>query len=355
MVKPNQPITVALAAYGMSGRVFHAPLLHHHPGFHLHTVLQRNSRDASDRYPGLETVASYQDILNNEAIELVIVNTPEYLHFIMAQQALEAGKHVVVEKAFTPTSDEAQALIELAQAQGKVLSVFQNSRWHGDFLTIQEVIKKKLIGTLVNYEAHYDRYRPSVVPGQWKEEDHPGTGVLYNLGSHMIDQVLVLFGWPEAVLADLRVQRPAGKVMDNFDLTLFYNSLKVSLKSSYLVREPGPRYVLHGTAGSFVKYGADPQEAHLAAGRSPLEAGWGVESAASWGKINTQWQDLHLEGTVETIPGSYLGFYDNIHAALRQGEALAVKPEEARQVIAIIEAAHTSFEQQRKVNLPSPS
>ena len=344
-------IHVGMAAYGLSGRVFHGPLLTAHPGFHLQTILQRSRQDARQQYPDIQIARAFEDLLADSAIELVIINTPEHLHTEMARQALLAGKHVVVEKAFTPTVREAQSLIALAREQCKVLSVFQNSRWHGDFLTIKKVLEQNLLGEVVEYEAHYDRFRNYIQPDSWKEDPLPGTGVLYNLGSHMIDQVLVLFGWPEAVMADLRIQRPGGRVHDNFEIVLHYPQLKVTLKSSYLVREPGPRYVLQGTEGTFMKYGADAQESLLKAGRSPLEEGWGSEPKELWGKLNSQVQGLHFEGQLETIPGSYLGYYDNIYKAIRTNAALAVTPEQAMQTIAIIEAAQRSHEEKRVVVL----
>lgn len=206
-----------------------------------------------------------------------------------------------------------------------------------------------MLGQLVDFEAHYDRFRNTVDEGNWKEESHPGTGVLYNLGSHMIDQALVLFGWPKAVQADIRIQRPGGKVEDNFTLELFYDQLKVTLKSSYLVREPGPRYVIHGTRGSYVKYGGDPQEGMLKNGMSPKDEAYGRESPALWGKINTESEGINLQGTIETLAGNYMGYYDSIAKAIREGGAPAVKAAEAMQVIAIIEAAMLSNAENRKI------
>lgn len=345
------PIKVGLAAYGLSGRVFHAPLLHAHAGFQLHSIMQRNRRDALEKYPAVVLVKSFEELLAQPDVALLIINTPEYLHYEMARKALEAGKHIVVEKAFTTTTEEGRELIALAREKGKMLSVFQNSRWHGDFLTIQKVMASGMLGQVVDFEAHYDRFRNAVDEGNWKEEAQPGTGVLYNLGSHMIDQALVLFGWPKAVQADIRIQRPGGKVADNFTLELFYAQTKVTLKSSYLVREAGPRYVLHGVNGSFVKYGGDPQEAMLKLGMSPLDAAYGRESPDYWGRLNTEWHGLHFSGEIETLPGSYMGYYDSIYAALRGGESPAVKAEEALQVIAIIEAAVRSHSDGRKIAL----
>lgn len=347
----TETIQVGLAAYGMSGKVFHAPLLTAHPGFQLRKVVERSHRYAEERYPDVEIVKDFRYILEDETIALVIVNTPEHTHFEMAREALLAGKHVVVEKAFTTTSQEAQDLIDLSREKGKMLSVFQNSRWHGDFMTIRKIVENNLLGQLVEYEAHYDRYRNFIQPDSWKEQPGRGVGVLYNLGSHMIDQALLLFGWPQAVMADIRIQRPGGKVDDNFELILFYEQLKVTLKSSYLVREKGPRYQLYGTDGAFIKYGTDPQEALLQAGHSPLSAGWGAEPEQYWGKLNTQLQGLHFEGKIETMHGNYLGYYDNIYAVIREQQALAVKPEQAMQTIAVIEAAMKSNQEKRVVSL----
>lgn len=354
MAYQNDCINVGLAAYGMSGKVFHAPLITAHEGFRLHTILQRSQQDAQEKYSEVKVVRDFADILKDTDIELILINTPEHTHFEMAKQALLAGKHVIVEKAFTPTTQEAHTLIELAREQDKLLSVFQNSRWHGDFLTIKKIIEDNLLGQLVEYEAHYDRYRNFIQSHTWKEEPKLGTGVLYNLGSHMIDQALVLFGWPHSVMADIRIQRPGGRVDDNFELILHYDQLKVTLKSSYLVREPGPRYVLYGTDGTYVKYGADLQEAALKSGRSPLEEGWGIEPEEQWGKLNTQLNGLHFVGKIETIPASYLGFYDNIHAAIRGQKELLVKPEQALQTIAIIEAAIKSSMEGRVISPNSP-
>lgn len=355
MAYPNNPVHVALAAYGMSGRVFHAPLITSHAGFKLNKVLERSgSQHAKEKYPAVEVVKDFSQIINDESIALVVINTPEPTHYALARKALVAGKHVIVEKAFTVTTLEASDLITLARDKGKMLSVFQNSRWHGDFQTLQKIIDHRLLGKLVEFEAHFDRYRPAVRTGSWKEEDKPGTSSLYNLGSHMIDQALVLFGWPKSLFASLSIQRSKAKVPDNFEVVLHYKDLKVTLKSSYLVREPGPRYILHGTDGSYIKYGTDSQEALLNAGHSPLEENWGAEPEAQWGKLNIQWQRLHFVGSIATMRASYLGFYENIYNAIRKDEPLLVKPEEALKTIALIEAAIKSNSEKRIVSLDPP-
>lgn len=348
----DSAISVALAAYGMSGRVFHAPLIAAHPGFILTKVVERKgSGEAVKRYPDVDSVRNFKEILSDKEIELVVVNTPEHTHYELTREALTAGKHVVVEKAFTTNSRDGKDLITFAQRCNRVLSVFQNSRWHGDFLTIKKIVDSKVLGPLSEVEIHYDRYRNFIQTDSWKEERLEGTGSLYNLGPHMIDQALMLFGWPNAVTADIRIQRAGGKVPDYFEVVLNYELMRVILKSSYLVREPGPRYTLHGMEGSFIKCGNDPQEALLKGGRSPLDDGWGLEPASQWGKLNASLGDLHFVGTVETLKGSYMGFYDNIFEAIRRNGELEVKPEQALDTIRIIEAAMESSRDRRTVSL----
>ncbi len=344
-------INVALTSFGMSGEIFHAPLIAAHPRFNLKKVLERNNRRSQQLYADVEVVKTLNEILADESVELVVVNTPNPYHFDMCSQALEAGKHVIVEKPFTNTAAEAKQLIELAKINNCLLTVFQNRRWDGDFLTVRKVINSNVLGELVEYEAHYDRYRNYVEADTWKEETGPGSGILFNLGSHMIDQVLVLFGMPERVTATLSTQRQGGKVQDNYHIMLTYEKLRVVLKSSYLVRELGPRYMLHGNEGSFIKYGIDPQEEALKAGKKPGSAGWGVEPESDWGKLNTSANGLHLVGKVESETGNYLGFYDNVYAAMREGKELCVKPEQAMQVIRIIEAAQESSQTGKSIRV----
>ena len=347
----SPPIQVGLASYGMSGTVFHAPLLTCNAGFKLHKIVERHHNRSAQRYPEAEIVKNFDALLQDDALELIIVNTPNTLHLTMAKSALEAGKHVVLEKPFTITSQEAETLIATAKAHNRVLSVFQNRRWDGDFLTVQKVVTEKLLGQVVEYEAHFDRFRNYIEPNTWKEEAGPGSGILYNLGSHMIDQALVLFGAPQAITGETGIQRPGGQVDDYYHLTLHYPQLRVTLKSSYLVREAGPRYILHGTEGSFLKYGIDPQEAALKAGLLPNTPNWGTEEKESYGRLNTQIHGLHMQGTVETIPGNYSFYYQNIYEAIREEKPLVVKPEESMLGIRIIEAAMQSQVEKRTIAL----
>ncbi len=344
-------IVTGIASFGMSGKVFHAPLLTNHEGFHLKTIVERSNNQAQQWYPDVQISKSFDDILHDSEIELVIVNTPDHTHAELAHKALMAGKHVVVEKPFTLHASECEDLLNLAIRKNKILSVFQNRRWDGDFLTVQKVIKNELLGKLVEYEAHFDRFRNYIQPNTWKEDSSTGTGTLYNLGSHLIDQALVLFGMPDSVSADIRTLRPEGRVDDFFEVLLNYPDIRVALKASYLVREPGPRYSVHGTHGSFLKYGIDPQEDALKKGESPLNVDWGKESTEMWGTLNADKRGLHYVGRLQTIPGNYMAFYDNIFDAIVNGKELAVKPEEAINVISVIEAALESHKHKKVISL----
>jgi len=345
-----QKIKTALISFGMSGRVFHGPLLKMHPGFEVVKVMQRSSNSALSLFPGAAIVRQLEAILNDPTIELVIVNAPDDLHYEQTKAVLLAGKHAVVEKPFVQKSQLGEELIQLASKKGLLLTVFQNRRWDNSFLTVQKILKQKMIGRLVEYEANYSRYRTGV-KDSWKEQKSRGAGILYNLGSHLIDQALVLFGLPQAVDARLMILRSGSEVDDFFDLRLLYADKSVRLKASYLVREEGPTYVLHGERGSFIKYGLDPQEAALNAGHLPNEVGWGRDPESLWGLLNSDIQGLHFKGAIESIPGNYSLFYDNLYNVIRHGETPAVAASEALNVIRVIEAALVSQQTQRCVSL----
>ena len=335
-------IGTGLASFGMSGRVFHGPLLLKNPGFEIISILERNKNLSVPIYTEAHIVRHFSELLENDEIELIIVNTPDPLHYEMTKAALMAGKHVVVEKPFVQSSSMGQELIDIASDRNLQLSIFQNRRWDGDFLTVREIIEKGYLGRLVDYEAHFDRYRNFIQEATWKEDPESGTGTLFNLGSHLIDQALVLFGMPDYVNADLRTLRTDGKIDDAFTIWLWYDDFRVTLKSSYLVREPGPRYLLHGTKGSFLKHGIDPQEEELKAGKMPEGRNWGKETESDWGLLNAEKDGKHYRGKYETINGDYRQYYSGVYNAIREGGELPVTAEEANLVIRIIEAAYES-------------
>lgn len=254
-------IKTGLAAYGMSGQVFHAPFISTNPHFELTAITERSKNLARERYPQARIVRSFDELLEVDGLELVVVNTPDSSHYEYARRALEAGKHVIVEKPFTQTVEEANELVALAAGKGLTLSVYQNRRWDSDFLTVKEILAKNLIGRLVEFESTFPRFRNFIKQGTWKETGEAGGGMTYNLGAHVIDQAVQLFGMPQAIFADIATLRDNGVVDDYFIIHLLKPSkapdVRITLKASYLMCEREPRFILHGTEGSFVKYGLD--------------------------------------------------------------------------------------------------
>jgi scyllo-inositol 2-dehydrogenase (NADP+) len=338
----DQPVRTAILSYGMSGEVFHAPLLNALPQFELYGVVQRRSDKASAHYPKTRSLRSVDEVLDDPTIELVIVNTPNETHFDFAARALLSGKHVVVEKPFTVTAEEARQLMALSVSVDRVLTVFQNRRWDSDFLTVRRILEQNLLGKIVEFEAHYDRFRNYIEPNTWKEERSPGTGILYNLGSHMLDQVLVLFGMPDYVDARIGAHRPGGKVDDFYDIRLEYPEHLAIVKSSYLVKEEMPRYIIHGLKGSFVKYGLDTQEQALKEKKDPNDPRWGTEPEGKGGKINYLQGTETVEERVPSEQGDYKIFYRDLYETIRNKRELEVKPSQALDVIRLIEACYES-------------
>lgn len=336
----NNSIGVGLVGFGLSGRVFHAPFVAAHPRLRLHSVVQRTEATAAEQYPGTRVVESLDALLEDDAIELVVITTPNSLHAPMAQQALEAGRHVLLEKPFTVSTAEADALIETANRTGRVLSVFQNRRFDGDFLTLRQLIDTGRLGEVVDYEAHFDRYSP-VRPERWRERDVPGSGILYDLGSHLIDQALVLFGMPRKVRADIRRQRPGSQADDYFAVELDYGRLRARLQASMLDRRPGPRFAVNGTRGSFVKYGTDPQEAALRAGAAPTDS-IGDEPEAQWGELVSDDDDRHAIHRIPTASGCYMRFFDELVDAIDGKTSGIAGTRLSRETIRIIELAFES-------------
>ncbi|WP_161889052.1 oxidoreductase [Pontibacter russatus] len=347
----KKTINTGLLGFGMSGSVFHAPFITNVPGLHLSKIRETRPENialANARYPQAEIVQDARAIFEDASIDLVVLATPNVSHLPLAKEALQAGKHVVVEKPFTVTSAEADELIALAKSKDRLLTVFHNRRWDSDFKTITKIVAGNLLGNVVEYEAHFDRFRDFLKPDSWKEENAPGSGILYDLGSHLIDQALCLFGLPSEISADLRTQRRDSRITDNFHLMLHYPTLRVILRAGMLVSEPGPRYKLYGDKGSFLKYGMDVQEAALKEGKAPKGAAdWGIEPEDIWGRLNTQINDQHITGRIESETGDYTAFYQNVYAALTGSGELEVKPEQARNVIRVIELAMQSHAEKR--------
>lgn len=346
----KEKIRCGLCSFGMSGRIFHAPLISAHPGFILHAVLERKSNNAAEKYPKIKTYRTFSELLDDPEIDLIIVNVPDHLHASFTKETLKAGKHAVIEKPFTLAVEEGKELIKLAETLNLSLFVFQNRRWDSDFLSVQKIISSNKLGQIVEYEAHYDRYRPKPPVDTWKEDAILGPGLLYNLGAHLIDQALVLFGWPEAVYADLDTIRENSRIIDYFNIILYYPKLRVILRSSYLVRQPIAKYIIHGVKGSFIKSGSDPQEENLNKGWLANHVDLGKEKEKDWGRIYIK-EDYPDGEIVESQQGNYLKFYDGVFEDLSGKKNVAVSGEEGLNVVKIIEAAFKSSEELKTVRL----
>ncbi|WP_213818901.1 oxidoreductase [Garciella nitratireducens] len=351
----SKKINVGLIGYGNGGRNFHAPIIHGVEELNLYAIVTSNeekAKVAQKKYHGLKIYHTAETLLEDPQVELVVITIPNTYHAKMVEKALLAGKHVVVDKPFTIYSKEADSLIQLAKEKGKILTVYQNRRWDSDFLTIQKILQGNFLGNLVEYEAHFDRFKNIISENSWKEEELPGNGIIYDLGPHLIDQALLLFGIPQEVRADIRIQRKNSKIHDYFEIILDYENLKVSLYAGMLVKELGPHFILKGDKGSYIKYGMDPQEELLKKGNSPLEKeDWGEEKEEEWGILNTEWNGISFRGKVKSERGDYRIFYKNVARAIMGLEKIFVKPQEARNVIKLIELAIKSNEEKRAIQI----
>jgi scyllo-inositol 2-dehydrogenase (NADP+) len=344
-----KPINVGLAGYGFSGQSFHRPLLQYSHNFEIHTVMSSDKEKVHADLSGVNVVPSLQELLQ-EDVELVVITTPNHLHYDMIKQSLTAGKHVVVEKPFVTESEQGEELIRLAEENGLLLSVFHNRRWDADFLTVKKLMEQKKLGDIFTYEAHFDRYRPKV-KDRWKENKTGGGGVLYDLGSHLIDQALCLFGKPQWVFADVFSQRDPEKAEDYFQITLGYGPARIGLYSRSIVLDPGPRYQLHGQKGSFIKYGMDRQESDLKEGIDPYSSSWGMENEESWGTLSLIEEEEVSKGILPSEKGDYTQYYQGVFEAVRNNQPLPVRAEEALTVIEIIEACKRSSSEKKSIYL----
>ncbi len=344
-------INTALCSFGMSGWVFHAPFLHVHPGFNLYGVWERTKNLAQEKYPGIKTFRTLEDMLADDAIELVIVNTPSGTHYEYSKQALQAGKHIVVEKPFTPTAAQARELIDLAKLKNKKISVYQNRRYDSDYRTVKKILDEGWLGKIVDAEIHYDRFNAGLSHKVHKETPGPGVGCLYDLGSHLIDQALQLFGMPVAIFADIAINRPGSKVDDYFDLKLLYPTHRMTLKSSYFVRESLPGYIFHGMKGSFIKAKTDVQELCLQAGKLPGGEDWGKEPDSEKGLLNTEKDGKVIRQYIDSLRGNYADYYDEMYKAIVNNKNVPVFAEDGMLVIKVIEAAFQSNKEKKVIAL----
>ena len=338
-------IRTGLIGYGLGGMAFHAPLIESVPELELAAIVTSRAASVHERYPQVQVIADVGTLLADPDITLVVVSTPNDTHFRLAEAALKAGKHVVIDKPFANTVAEAEVLIALAEAKGRVLTVFHNRRWDSDFLTLRKLLGAQRLGDVTLYEARWDRFRPAL-RDSWHENAGPGGGVLIDLGPHLIDQALALFGPPERVTADIVAQREGSLVDDYFELTLHYGRMRAVLSSAAIVPAPRPRFAVHGTGGSFVKHGLDPQEMQLRAGGRADDPGHGVEDPAQQGTLTLS------DGSKQTVAserGDYRHFYSGVARAIAGSEPPPVSPGDALAVLRIIELARQSAHEGRSL------
>jgi predicted dehydrogenase len=344
-------IKVGLIGYGMSGTVFHGPLISSHEKFELTGIVTTNEeriKGIKSRYPKTKIYSSVEALLENKEITLVIIGTPNQSHFSIAKKALLKDKDVILEKPLTITSKAADELIKLSKKKNKMLTAYHNRRLDSDFLTVKALIEEKGLGEVKQFISHFDRFSPEAPKNKWRYKNEPGSGVLFDLGSHLIDQALVLFGKPKEIFADLRKERKNSETIDAFHVVLFYEDKRVILNSSFMVKGEKLRFQVNGTKGTFKKYGLDIQEELLSKGETPDQNGqWGVEPRRLRGHLNT----VDTYKPVESKAGNYPYFYDNVYEHIMLDKPLLVTPEEARNVIRLIELAYASHEKKAVVKV----
>jgi len=336
----NKTITAGLLAYGMSGKVFHAPFLNAHNGFTLKAVVERSNKNAERDYPNVVSYNSVDELLADEEIELVIVNTPNNLHYEHAKAALEQGKHILVEKPFTATTAQAVELFNLADKVGKQIFFYQNRRWDSDFASIKKVLASGKLGKLNEMHFRYDRYRNVIGPKAFKEKAIEASGLLYDLGPHLLDQIISLFGKPLSYHKILGKNRKDTLVDDYFSIQLSYpDSVNVFVTSSMLVVNPQAAFVLHGVYGSFIKQRADIQEEQLLAGMKLTDEGYGIEPKGKEGLLTTIDEDGNkTETLIPSEIGSYLPLFDAVYDSLTQNKPYPVTRQDVLVQLEIIES-----------------
>jgi len=350
-------VRVGLIGFGLAGQAFHAPMIRGVGGMELACVLERHTNHAKQRYPEVRVARSLDEMLSDKTIHLVVVATPNDSHFSYTRACLEADRDVVVDKPMTPTLAEAEELVRLAAKRGRLLTVYQDRRWDGAFLTVKKLVEAGELGTVVEYEARFDRYRLDAKPGAWREQaDFPAAGVLWDLGPHLIDGALVVFGEPKALWASAFGQRESSTVDDAFDVFMEYPRLRVTLRARIIAYAPSHHLLLHGTQGSFVKYGMDPQEEILRSDHYPdgLDWGkdWGLEAEDGWGTLS---RVNEKPRKIPTERGDYRGFYANVRDAMENKARLDVTPEQFLRSTRALILAHKSSRERRVVRWEEPA
>ena len=339
-------LQVALVGYGFVGKVFHAPLIAAVDGLTLHTIVSSNPVAVHADFPDVRVLPTLDAALADPSIELIVIATPNDLHAPQAHAALDAGKHVVVDKPFTVTVEEAESVIAHAERAGKLLSVFHNRRYDADFRTLRHLLTDNALGTVTQFDSHFDRFRLDV-RDRWRERPGPGAGLWYDLGPHLLDQALQLFGAPIGITTDIAVQRDGGLTADYFHAVLRYDRLRVILHASTMMAAHDLRYSVHGTRGSFVKQGLDSQEDALKAGRTPGDAMWGHDQRP--GTLTTVDGERTSTRIVAGDVGDYRLYYAGVRDAIRGSAPNPVPAGEALAVMKMIASGIASSDTHREV------
>jgi scyllo-inositol 2-dehydrogenase (NADP+) len=350
-------LRVAIIGYGLAGSVFHAPLIASTPGMQVSAIVTSNAQrqeQARRCYPDAALLPNADEIWQYPTLyDLVVVAAANRAHVSLGLAALNAGLPVVIDKPMAGSVADAERLLEASKRSGKLLSVFQNRRWDNDFRTVRKLLDGGLLGPITRYESRYDRYRPAPRQHAWRESSDAADlgGLLYDLGSHLIDQALVLFGKPVGVYAELAQRRPGAQVDDDSFIALQYRGHYVHLWMSVVARIPGQRFRISGLYGTYEKWGLDPQEDALRQGKVPGSSDWGIEPRERWGHLSTEVSGLHFDGQIETLPGAYEQYYMLLRDALLHGTPPPVDPADALETLRIIEAAQVSAREARAVVL----
>src|SRR5215469_5969302 len=342
-------IDVGLIGFGFAGRTFHAPVISAVDGLRLAAILERHGSEAEQAYPTARVVRSLDELLAIDSVQLIVIATSNTSHFELAKHCLEAGRHVVVDKPFTTSYAAAAELVSTAQKHQRIITVYQNRRWDGDFLTVQRLLAANQLGRIVLYESHFDRFRPHVRE-VWREQPEPGSGLLFDLGPHLIDQAILLFGLPQAITADVRIEREGAKVDDAFDIVFHYPKMRALLRAGVLVSTATPRSAIQGTRGGYLKYGLDPQEDALKHGETPSGEFWGYEAPERWGTLLLAQGDSLGRDQFPTAPGDYRQYYANARDAILGKSPIAVSPQQALSVMRTLELAFESSKKRCAVN-----
>ncbi len=348
----QKTINTGIASFGMSGKLFHAPFIQAHPNYNLTAIVERHKNESREKYPHSKLYRSFEELIADPTIDLVVVNTPVQTHYDYAKAALTAGKNIIVEKPFTVTANEAIELDYIAKEKKRFLSVYQNRRYDGDYKAIKNIVQKNILGTLKEAELRYDRYRPGHSGKDHKEGDKPGAGNLHDLGTHLIDQAIQLFGFPEAVFADVFTMRENMIANDYFEVLLYYPTpFRVRIKGTIFAREPYYPYILNGANGTFMQQRSDLQETYLLANKKPSIVSWIPTPEGFDGLLHTSINNEIIRKQTRSEMGNYMDYYEDVYQALTNNALNPVPASEAVLTMRIIDAALLSNKEKRVISL----